>query len=245
MFSESDPQFESGEPYVIVDSIGSYFFAIFSKILLWDRRINNHAISEESKKILIRYMQENNLKSTKVRFNQYAPISEWKRLSQNQKIPGTLRYTVGTISLLAYTFIPDRVFAGIIGGDHYNPFTDTINVYSDVPVILIHEGGHAKDFAQRQYVTLYAAIYAIPVVGSLYHEARATDDAMNYFAEKNQEDQLKESYEILTPAYSTYVGGAIGDIILNPITTAAIIPGHIYGRYKKKSIPEQMARRKK
>jgi hypothetical protein len=189
-------------------------------------------------------MKSNNLRDVKVRFNQYAPLSEWKRLSKNQNINPFVRYFFGSISLVAYTFLPGRLFAGTFGGDHYNSFTNTINLYSDIPAVAIHEGGHAKDFSSREKRTAYAAAYAIPFVGALYHEARATDDALNYFAELGDRKQIEESHDVLIPAYSTYVGGAVGDVVANPITIATIIPGHIYGRYKKRDIDLELSKRK-
>ncbi|MCW7470812.1 hypothetical protein [Leptospira kanakyensis] len=243
-FTEDDPQFEEGEPVWILDQTGNWIFSLPSKLVLWNLKADNHHISKETKEYLIRYIKENNLRDVKVRFNQYAPLSEWKRLPKNKNINPVIRYFFGSISLLAYTFLPGRLLAGTVGGDHYNSFTNTINVYSDLPAVVIHEGGHAKDFAQREKRTLYATMYAIPVVGSLYHEARASDDALNYFAEKNDKEQLESSYELLTPAYSTYVGGAIGDVVANPITALTVIPGHIYGRYKKRDIDSELEKRK-
>lgn len=243
-FTEDDPQFEEGEPVWILDQTGNWVFSLPSKLVLWDRKADNHYISKETKEYLIRYIKENNLRDVKVRFNQYAPLSEWKRLPKNKNINPVVRYFFGSISLLAYTFLPGRLFAGTIGGDHYNSFTNTINLYSDLPPVAIHEGGHAKDFAQREERTWYAVAYAIPVVGALYHEAKASDDALNYFAEKEDKAQLDSSYELLTPAYSTYVGGAIGDVVVNPITAVAVIPGHLYGRYKKREVPLELEKRK-
>ncbi|TGN19627.1 hypothetical protein [Leptospira idonii] len=243
-FEEEDPQFEEGEPVWLLDQIGN-ILSFPSKLILWNRKADNHDISPETKQYLINYIKENNLRDVKVRFNQYAPLSEWRRLSKNENINPIVKYFFGSISLISYTLLPDRLFAGLIGGDHYNSFTNTINIYSDLPAVVIHEGAHAKDFSQRKYRTLYASMYAIPVVGALYHEARASDDAFNYFAEKEDRKQLEESYELLVPAYSTYVGGAVGDIKANPVTVLTVIPGHIYGWYKKGSIDEQWEARKK
>ncbi|BDA80841.1 hypothetical protein LPTSP3_g37710 [Leptospira kobayashii] len=244
-FEEDDPQFEEGEPVWIVDTIGNYFFSLPTKLILWNRKMTNHHFSEETKQYLIKYIKQNNLRDVKVRFNQYAPLSEWKRLAKNENINPFVKYIIGSISLLSYTFLPDRLLAGFVGGDHYNPYTNTINVYSDLPAVVIHEGGHAKDFAQRENRTWYSMAYAVPVVGSLYHEARASDDAINYFAENEDTKQLEESHELLFPAYSTYIGGAIGDLVPSPITAVTVLPGHIYGRWKKRSIPLQLEERNK
>ncbi|MDF3819889.1 hypothetical protein P3G55_08270 [Leptospira sp. 96542] len=243
-FPEGEEQFEEGAPVWIVDTLGHYVFSLPSKLVLWNWRADNHQISEETKNYLKDYIRENNLRDVKVRFNQYSPLSEWKRLSKNQNINPVIRYVFGSISLLAYTFLPGRLFAGTIGGDHYNSFTNTINLYSDLPPVAIHEGGHAKDFAQREYRTLYAIAYAIPFAGSLYHEARATDDAINYFAEKEDRHQLDSSFKVLVPAYATYVGGAVGDVVANPVTAVTVVPGHIYGRRKKREMDFHLGTRK-
>ncbi len=243
-FDPSEPQFEEGEPVWIVDKLGHYFFSLPSKLILWSWKMESHEISEETKTVMKNYIRENNLRDVKVRFNQYAPLSEWKRLTKNESISPFARYTIGIFSLIPYTFLPERLLAGIVGGDHYNSFTNTINIYSDSPAVAIHEGGHAKDFSQRKERTGYALVYAVPIVGPLYHEARASDDALNYFAEKNERKHLEESYEILTPAYSTYVGGSIASIFVDPVTRFTVIPGHIIGRYKKTTITDQLNERK-
>jgi hypothetical protein len=244
-FEDGEPQFEEGEPVWIVDKLGHYFFSLPSKLVLWNWNMESHEISEETKEYMKKYIIDNNLRDVKVRFNQYAPLSEWRRLTKNENVSAFARYTVGIFSLLAYTFLPERLLAGIVGGDHYNSFTNTINIYSNSIPVVIHEGGHAKDFSQRKNRTAYAIVYAVPIVGPLYHEARASDDALNYFAEKNDRKQMEDAYDILVPAYSTYVGGSIADLVINPITSLTVIPGHFYGRYKKRSIGEQMSLRKR
>lgn len=37
------------------------------------------------------------------------------------------RYSIGMLSWLQYTLLPGRLF----GGDHYNPYSNTISLYSD------------------------------------------------------------------------------------------------------------------
>lgn len=239
LWTVEDPQFEEGKPDKWLDGVGNYFFSIPSKIVLWNKKADNHTISPEVKKITEKYIRENNLRHVKVRFNQYAPVSELRRIWANDTIHPSVKYTVGLFSWLVYTIFPQRLFAGTIGGDHYNPFSNTISLSSDLAVVAIHEGGHAKDFNQREYKTLYAAVYAIPILGSLYHEAVATDDAIAYFEEQKMDSEIEESYKILVPAYSTYVGGSVGDILQTPYSVVAVIPGHIYGRYKARKFRKE------
>lgn len=238
-WTEENPQFEVGEPVWVVDTLGDYIFSLPSKLIFLNRKVDNHDISERTILVTKEYIRDNNIRNVKVRFNQYAPVSELKRIWENDKINPGVKYTFGLFGWFSYTILPQRVFAGIFGGDHYNPFSNTVHIYSDLPSIAIHEGGHAKDFNARKYKTLYAAIYSIPVIGALYHEAVATDDTIAYFEEKKDNESIDESYKILSPAYSTYVGGSIGDIVRTQYSIIAVIPGHIYGRYKSRKFRKE------
>ena len=153
-----EPQFEYGKPNSIVDGIGR-LFSIPSKIILWDRRVDNHSISDETLLKLKIYLMTNGLEEVKVRVNQYDPIGELKRTVDNLSIGIIWRYTGGLVTWLYYTLLPGRIF----GGDNYNPFSHTINLYSDVPEIALHEGAHAKDFTNRKYRGTYAFLGLIPV----------------------------------------------------------------------------------
>jgi hypothetical protein len=144
------------------------------------------------------------------------------------------RYSIGTLSVLGETVFPGRIF----GGDHFNPYTQTIHLYSDVPAIALHEGAHAKDFSRRNYPGIYAAVYGLPIV-PLYHEAVATSDAIAYAQQALDENLQREAYHVLYPAYGTYVGGALGAIL--PIASVptyygSVVLGHILGRWQASGI---------
>lgn len=229
LIEETPPQIERGKPRPIIDGIG-WVFGIPSKIILWDRRIENHNISPETENAMAKYLAVNELETVKVRLNQYAPFQEWDRLVANKSVGWGWRYTVGTLSWLEYTLLPGRLF----GGDHYNAFTNTINLYSDVPAVAVHEGGHAKDFARRTWKGTYAVIYGLPGA-PLWYEAIATNDAISYFHNEGTLEEEQEAYRILYPAYGTYVGNSIADFstVNGGIAfAAAVIPAHVLGRMK-------------
>ena len=136
-----EPQIERGKPRPVIDGVG-WVVGIPTKILLWDRRADNHHISPDTEASLRSYLSANDLDKVKVRLNQYDPLGEWSRLKRNRSVAWPWRYTLGTLSTLGYTLLPER----ILGGDNYNPYTNTINLYSDIPAVGFHEGGHAKDF---------------------------------------------------------------------------------------------------
>ena len=224
---------ERGERRVVLDSVG-WVVGIPSKLLLWDHRIDNHNISEQTESAIAQYLASNELEHVKVRLNQYRPWEDAKRLTKNRTMAWPWRYSIGTFSVLGEALIPGRIF----GGDHFNPYTQTIHLYSDVPAIALHEGAHAKDFSRRSYPGTYAAAYGLPIV-PLYHESVATRDVIAYSQQTENPDLERQAYNVLYPAYGTYVGGAIGTV-LPPVSFPAyygsVILGHAAGRWQASSV---------
>lgn len=231
--SESGPQIVRGTPHAVLDGVG-WVFGIPDKILLWNVRMENHKISPETEEAVAEYLAKNDLDHVKVRLNQYDPADNWRRLVANKSVGWGWKYSLGTLSWLGETIIPGRIF----GGDHYNPFTETIHLYSDVPAVAVHEGGHAKDFATRYYKGTYAAGYLLPIT-PLWYEAVATNDAVSYFrAEGRLEDEL-EAYRVLYPAYGTYVGNAAGNLAPGggtPLYLLGVAGGHVAGRLQARRV---------
>lgn len=217
----SDPQVERGKQRPIVDGFG-WLWGIPSKITLWDRRVENHSVSLNTQQTVETYLSENGLDEVKVRINQYRPIDDWRRLRRNTSVAWPWRYTFGTLTVLGETVFPGRLF----GGDHYNPYTGTIHLYSDVPSIALHEAGHAKDFARRTYPGTYAAAYLfVP----WWHERLATNDALAYADYIGDHGLRLETRQILYPAYGTYVGNALGNVVPSasfPLYVGSVVAGH-------------------
>ena len=135
---------------------------------------------------------------------------------------------MGLLSWTFYTVFPGRLFAGfpIIGlGDHFNPFTNTIHVYSSDATILLHEGGHAKDYiGTRSRGTGFALPRMIPGM-DLLQEAKASDDAIQFLKCIDDSPEELRAYRTLYPAYSTYVAGYVpGGLIL---TLPIVFTGHV------------------
>lgn len=237
VFEEGEEaQFESGEPYWIVDKPGHYFFSLIAKLFLWNWSFANHDIKEERKGWLKQYFKDNNLTGVKVRFNQYAPFAEFGRLIDNERIHWSMKYTFGLFSWVVYTVFPERLFAGLIGGDHYNQFTNTLNVYSDSVPVLLHEGGHAKDFEGRSWRSGYALFRLVPIAGTLYQEAVASDDAVVYIRSRCDKELELDAYSELSPAYGTYM---FSGLLSGIYGMAGVIPGHGYAWFKKRKEREQ------
>ncbi len=222
-------QMERGQPRPIIDAVG-WVVGIPSKLILWDRRAENHRISMETEAILAEYLASNELDQVKVRLNQYRPMDDWRRLRRNTAVAWPWRYTLGTLSVLGETIFPGR----IVGGDHYNPYTGTIHIYSDIPAVALHEGAHAKDFARRDYPGTYAAIYLLPCA-PLWHESIATREVLAYTDDLGDTRTKREAYHVLFPAYGTYSGSAAGYLLpvaATPLYYGSILAGHAAGRWQ-------------
>jgi hypothetical protein len=227
-------QMERGERRPVLDGVG-WVLGIPSKIVLWDRRVDNHSVSPETEEAIAEYLAVNDLTSVKVRLNQYAPGDEWRRLRANTAVGPGWRYTLGVVDWLGDVVFPGRLF----GGDHYSPYTNTIHIYSDAPAVGLHEAGHAKDWARRKYKGTYAAVYLLPGV-PLWHEAVASRDALAYVDANGTREDQQEAYRLLYPAYGTYVGSAVGDFVpgLGIIPYAgAVVAGHVVGRFQGTFLP--------
>ena len=217
----------TGRPNKFIDGVG-WVIGIPGKILLWDRRVNNHNVSDETTEEVVNYARNNNIDGVCVRINQYAPGDEWLRLCENKNVNPLWRYSVGTLTLVGYTILPGRIF----GGDHYNPFTNSVYIYSDVPSLAIQSAAYGKDVQSRRYPGTYAAVNELPVI-SLWHETINTNDALGYIDASGDDDAQIEAIEILYPYYGTRVGGALSEFFAPEILLigGGAVVGHISGHF--------------
>lgn len=236
---EGEPQFERGRPHVFLDGLGHYVLSLPSKLMLLSWRVDNHRISQKTEDELAEYLSANGLCNIKVRINQYSVGGEWSRLFRNRNINGFWRYTLGFLSVVIYTAFPQRAF----GGDNYNPFTNTVSIYSDVASIALHEGGHAKDFSGRRRKGSYAALRFIPLV-PLFHEGRATKDAVSFLRAEGRPEDERAAYPMLWGAYGTYVSGEGLRFLEGPVGVGYLIQlpfawtGKLLGKIKSWTVPD-------
>jgi len=233
--AQDEEQFVVGKECSLLDASDWIWpGSLLRKLLLWNSRVDSHQVSDKTVDALRKYLGLNHLARVKVRINAYCVGDEWSRTMRNDSIAPAWRYTMGFWSWLIYTILPGRFF----GGDSYNPYSNTINIYSDIPSIALHEGGHAKDFAKRKYKGTYAFFYSFVPFYNLYPEALATNDALSYLYAQEDWDEYRQAYKLLYPAYGTYVGGDLASWIAAPWTYwsylgyAAVLPGHALGRIK-------------
>lgn len=227
-----EPQIERGQPRPVLDAVG-WVVGIPSKILLLDYRVSSHCVSAKTEVALQDYLNTNGLDKVKVRINQYDPCGEWSRLRQNRSVCWPVRYTVGTLSVVGYTLLPGRIF----GGDGYNPYTNTVSLYSDVAPLGLYAAGHAKEFAHQEHKTLYALSTDLPLV-NIGPETRAARDALDYLAFSGSSDELQQGYRSISPACALECGQPLQSWTGLPVVLPALVVGHAAGQIKAAGVHE-------
>ena len=227
------PQITRGRPVPPIDVLGNVM-ALPLKLILLNWKIDNHAISTHTEAELVRYIDSPRSASAGTHFslNEYAPGRALKRLASNRKVAWPYRLLLGLpLTLVFDVLLPGRVFGGLLNGDAYNAYTDTVSIYSDLPSVALHEAGHARDFNTRRFKGTYATIRLIPFV-NLYQEFQATDEALRYFIETGERQEELAAYRVLYPAYGTYAGGYL---LVPGGSVAGAVVGHVWGRAKARS----------
>jgi hypothetical protein len=235
------PSIERGAPNKFVDGVG-WTLGIPEKVLLWDRRVENHRVSTETEQSIAEYMAAHGLGATKVRINQYAPGDEWRRLVANKKVGAGWRYTFGALRTAGYTVLPGR----LIGNDGYNPYTDTVSIYSDIPSLAMEQGAHAHIVKEKSRPGTYASIFSLPIL-SIAPEGKAKRLTMEHLASTGTSDQQLAGVRTLSPQYGAEMGreAAAFNPVLQPFTMAiGAGVGHATGAYRRhqmKRDAEQLA----
>lgn len=215
---KNDPQLEErlhkilitrGGEHPIIDKLRS-FFTIPLKLIFWNRSVGSGELHEDAEIAIKLALEDGGASETHVSINEYNPKLIWQRTFQNDKTSFLSKVTLGTATALIYTVVPQRLFYGV--GEHYNPFADTIVLYSDNLDLALHEAGHAIDFSEKHKKGIGAGLYSLgrllfPI--KLYQEAVANGKAFQFLKEHGTSEDVASSYALLFPAFGTYLAGAI------------------------------------
>lgn len=205
---------ERGEPNKTLDRIG-WVVGLPARILTLNKKVNNHDISPATLDTLQEYLERNDITDVYVAINQYDPKGQWKRLRENSRIAPAWRYSAGTLTWLGYTLFPGRVF----GGDRYDPFTNSLNLNSDVPALVLSEAAYAKDIHSQKHPGAYATLVNDLPLLTLWRQGKSASDVLSYAQLQEDWELEKEAYHVLYPQMAS---GAVG-------TAGPFVP--IYGHF--------------
>lgn len=224
-----NPQFERGHSIPPIDLIANVA-ALPYKLLFWNWRLQSHMISDSTEADLTAFLEQHEADDVKVFIAKFSLFEDMGRLFTNKMVAWPFRIFPGFFT----TFI-STLTDWLIGGDYYNPFTNSIHLFSDISAVALHEGGHAVDFKRHKYRGTYAMMRILPAADT-YQEWIATEEAIRYYQNEKQLEKELKAYKILYPAYGSYVGGALSIFVPLPYVTsvAGVLVGHIWGRLEAK-----------
>ena len=218
--ASSAVQIQRGQPRPVIDAAGR-LLGLPNRIAVGDARVDNHNVSPATEMEITNYLEQTGLNSVLVRSNQYAPVDELKRMISNKKIRPIWKSTFGTYNLLKYTLLPGR----LTGGDWYNPYSESLHVYSDSPAVVISRATYAQDIRSRVNPGAYAAIKDVPLAG-LGHETTATKLALDWYQSRSPE-QYESAREVLYPNLGASYGGQLASFIPYGEVLGRIIGGGV------------------
>ena len=108
------------------------------------------------------------------------------------------------IGALGYTLFPGRLF----GTDGYNPYTDSIYVYSDIPCLGQEQAAYAKLIRAHAHPGTYVALTSLPLV-RLWPMKQAKDDVLDYSLAQGTLDEQHEAIHVLYSEFGAEVGGQL------------------------------------
>jgi len=172
-----------------------------ARVVQWPKRLFKRdkladpgEVSTETVESLTTYLEKNDLMDVNVDVREYRPAEQWARLRHNAEISPGMRYTFGSLGVLRYTLLPDRVFSH----NAYYPYTNTLSLNSNEPGLALHEAAIAKAVSQRRLPGLYAATVALPGL-SLGPRIEATSDVLSYAQTEADWKLEKETYQHVYP----------------------------------------------
>jgi hypothetical protein len=173
----------------------------------------------------INKFKEKSLDDVKIYINGTRPFDMLKRIWKNPR-NGVAGKLLGTVSVPV-----DYLTTALMRSNSYNPYSNTVHLFSKNPSVLLHELGHAEDFNSADIPdtllgkewnglkrTAYgAAAYPIQPITSLI-EYKAWQNARNkikaiikrFPKEKKLHEQLIDSYYRSMPGFfGSYIGSAV------------------------------------
>ncbi len=185
-----------------------YIGSLPTKAFFMSWEVSNYVKPKTKKSIEDILKRDSKIKGLTVRLNHTNPIKDTKRLFTEKQLKER-----NSLLFRIFLGIPTTILGGFLAklrrSDHYNPFTKTVIVYSNIEAIAKHEIGHHRDFMRFSEDGVYSVARIFPPI-TLYQEWRASKYA-KWTLRKKTRNQFGR---FLIPAYVTYILDAVCSIYL-------------------------------
>lgn len=240
-FVEGQADIVRGAPNAFFDKGGHYFWSMPYKLIYWEWTIGNHSITQDTEDVLRAYVELNDLYRVRIRLNEYAPFDDFSRLCGNQDVGVAYRFTFGLYFWLYQTIIPGRVFAGMpFAGDTYNPWTNTVHIYSGQTEYALRHVALAKYYSQREHPGTSAMARFVPFVDT-YQDKQAARDVIGYLYARRYKQNELDGYGILCAQLGSSPGeslaklvGPLMPVVQTVVTIPSTVVGHMMGNSQAK-----------
>ncbi len=203
----------------------SYVGCLPTKLIFLSDKMGKYP-EKETQDYVKSYLSKAEFKGVKVRIGHSRVLKDTYRLFTDKNLKDIS--LAGRIFLGIPSTLIKGLYAKLTRSDHYNSFTKTAMIYSDIPAIALHELGHAEDFSKRKNPTMYSLMRMIPFF-NLYQEYIASRKAHKNLEEKDK----RQTGRYLVPAFATYVAAAPLALPFLPIVAAGYLIGGLHSLYRK------------
>jgi len=140
----------------------------------------------------------NELPDVKIDVREYNPTEQWRRMRENQTIPGIWKYTAGTNQNAGSCIMPGRVFHQ----DSYNVFTNTLSINSIEPEKSLYASGTAKYMRSKENPGRFAAACHLPIV-PLYRDYHVANEVLRYARVRQDWETERSLYPQIYSAFGS------------------------------------------
>ena len=163
-----------------------------------------------------------------VRVGHNSVFGDVQRLFAKESLRGPFSFNFGEGKLakaarlaLRILVLPSVVLGGmkakLFREDHYNVFTNTVNIYHPNSAIGMHELGHAEFFNQEKHRSIYGLFKEMPILKS-FTEYKASVRAV---AHMKTDSERRQALKVLEAAWGTYL---MKDVMLIALPFVALSP---------------------
>jgi len=151
--------------------------------------------AESSVDLAARYISENDLADMRIEWKSRDPKTEWERIQDNPHLGPIRRKMLGRLSWGLANL--RWQFPG--GGNHYDPFSDTLYLKNDEPIQVLTALARAKAARGSRFPVAGGLVSRAPLL-AVGHRVRIASEVQSFARKHNDWDLERDSYRELYPS---------------------------------------------